>query len=360
MTVYGRNRDTGEWERCRAETPGNGRCHHSEHQEMSAGEAVAANDRARERSSALTPATARIRRHGIPPQKPGVFANAKRSRRLTRAELLEASTGVADAITVEDWEALRSFWGSFEGGRIPRSLARDTEALATRIEDAINTDSQEAGRLRAFLGPDVDVRELSRILASNVGQMTAPVKARWKNRNLNRSVLTSFDNDFNKTRYVVSVLAFGGRCVYCNRVLHRGDPEDGQATAEHLTPVNPSSGVRGSSRMGNMVLACAGCNKSRGNKEMGEWLAATGRVPEEQKPLVLARIRNFRSLCMYEEYTSEQDEAISRELERVNKEFREERERLREEGALSGSGAVLRGIVERGCGRLRAVVRGSA
>ncbi len=60
-----------------------------------------------------------------------------------------------------------------------------------------------------------------------------------KDTKLSRHALTaSSDNDMNKSRYVMKVLS---RSAGAATVTVRcGEPADGQATAEHITPVNPS------------------------------------------------------------------------------------------------------------------------
>lgn len=376
--VYGRRSD-GCVERCRAkpENRGRGRCPHGEHVALTDAQAQEINQ---ERLSGVVPGFhvgagesannvagdgARVvgarpgagrvggvrvpRPGGVPKPSPGVFHNSRASRPLTAKELSEQSARVAASLDEETWGSIRALWE--RAGEKARGLF-----LAE-----LDADTEDGRRLRAYLGEGVKTSDVADILAFNIGQMTAPVPVKSKDTKLSRHALTAFDNDMNKSRYVMSVLAFGGRCCYCNRPLHRGEPADGQATAEHITPVNPRGGstVRGATRYGNMALACVACNRARGNQELEEWVLVTGRIPDrEEKARCLARIREFRAYAGYEEYTAEQTKRLNREIGRMNRAYARELEKLGEGADSVKVKAAARRALRRGVMRMRDAVHG--
>lgn len=406
--VYGRRSD-GCVERCRAkpENRGRGRCPHGEHvaltdvqaQEMNqerlsgvvpgfhGGAGNGVNDgaaggdadgvgavpvRAFVRPSAGRVGGVRVPRPGgVPKPSPGVFHNSRASHPLTAKELSEQSTRVSAALDEETWGSIRGLWervnlaiadGDEEKAADSRALwERAGEKARGLFLAELDADTEDGRRLRAYLGEDVKTSDVADILAFNIGQMTAPVPVKSRDTKLSRPALTAFDNDMNKSRYVMSVLAFGGRCCYCNRPLHRGEPADGQATAEHITPVNPRGGsaVRGATRYGNMALACVACNRARGNQNLDEWVLVTGRIPDrEEKARCLARIREFRAFAGYEEYTAEQTKRLNREIGRMNRAYARELDKLGE-GADSGKvKAAARRALRRGAMRMRDAVHG--
>ena len=312
-----------------------------------------------------------LRIGGVPKPSPGVFQNSRASHPLTAKELSEQAGRVAASLDEETWGSIRGLWervnlaiadGDEEKAADSRALwERAGEKARVLFLAELDADTEDGRRLRAYLGDDVKTSDVADILAFNIGQMTAPVPVKSKDTKLSRHALTAFDNDMNKSRYVLSVLAFGGRCCYCNRPLHRGEPADGQATAEHITPVNPRGGstVRGATRYGNMALACVACNRARGNQGLEEWVLVTGRIPDrEEKARCLARIREFRAYAGYEEYTAEQTKRLNREIGRMNRAYARELERLGE-GADSGRvKAAARRALRRGVMRMRDAVHG--
>ena len=406
--VYGRRSD-GCVERCRAkpENRGRGRCPHGEHvaltdaqaQEMNqerlsedvpgfhVGACNGANDgaaggdadgvgavpvRAFVRPGAGRVGGVRVPRPGgVPKPSPGVFHNSHASRPLTAKELSEQSARVAASLDEETWGSIRGLWervnlaiadGDEEKAADSRALwERAGEKARGLFLAELDADTEDGRRLRAYLGDDVKTSDVADILAFNIGQMTAPVPVKSRDTKLSRHALTAFDNDMNKSRYVMSVLAFGGRCCYCNRPLHRGEPADGQATAEHITPVNPRGGstVRGATRYGNMALACVACNRARGNQNLEEWVLVTGRIPDrEEKARCLARIREFRAYAGYEEYTVEQTKRLNREIGRMNRAYSRELEKLGEGADSVKVKVAARRALRRGVMRMRDAVHG--
>ena len=407
--VYGRRSD-GCVERCRAkpENRGRGRCPHGEHvaltdvqaQEMNrerlsgvvpgfhGGLGNGANDGAAGGGAAgggaavggverARPGAGRVggvrvpRPGGVPKPSPGVFHNSRASHPLTAKELSEQSARVAASLDEETWGSIRGLWERVNLAIADgdEAAAADSRALWERAGEKarglflaeLDADTEDGRRLRAYLGEDVKTSDVADILAFNIGQMTAPVPVKSRDTKLSRHALTAFDNDMNKSRYVITVLAFGGRCCYCNRPLHRGEPADGQATAEHITPVNPRGGstVRGATRYGNMALACVACNRARGNQNLEEWVLVTGRIPDrEEKARCLARIREFRAYAGYEEYTAEQTKRLNREIGRMNRAYSRELEKLGEGADSVKVKAAARRVLRRGVMRMRDAVHG--
>ena len=406
--VYGKRSD-GCVERCRAkpENRGRGRCPHGEHvaltdaqaQEINqerlseavpgfhVGAGESANDgaaggdadgvgavpvRAFARPGAGRVGGVRVPRPGgVPKPSPGVFQNSHVSRPLTAKELSEQSARVAASLDEETWGSIRGLWERVNLAIADgdEAAAADSRALWERAGEKarglflaeLDADTEDGRRLRAYLGEGVKTSDVADILAFNIGQMTAPVPVKSRDTKLSRHALTAFDNDMNKSRYVMSVLAFGGRCCYCNRPLHRGEPADGQATAEHITPVNPRGGstVRGATRYGNMALACVACNRARGNQNLEEWVLVTGRIPDrEEKARCLARIREFRAYAGYEEYTPEQTKRLNREIGRMNRSYARELEKLGEGADSVKVKAAARRALRRGVMRMRDAVHG--
>lgn len=399
--VYGRRQD-GCVERCRAkpENRGRGRCPHAGHVVLTDAQARAVNQgRLSEavpgfqrgvavnasangggdgaRVVGVRPSAGQVggvhipRPGGVPKPSPGVFQNSHVSRPLTAKELSEQAGRVAGALNEETWASIRGLWervnlaiadGDEEKAADSRALWEHAGEKARGLFLAeLDADTEDGRRLRAYLGDDVKTSDVADILAFNIGQMTAPVPVKSKDTKLSRHALTAFDNDMNKSRYVMSVLAFGGRCCYCNRPLHRGEPADGQATAEHITPVNPRGGstVRGATRYGNMALACVACNRARGNQELEEWVLVTGRIPDrEEKVRCLARIREFRAYAGYEEYTAEQTKRLNREIGRMNRAYARELEKLGEGADSVKVKAAARRALRRGVMRMRDAVHG--
>ena len=398
--VYGRRSD-GCVERCRAkpENRGRGRCPHGEHVALTDAQAQEINQ---ERLSGVVPGFhggagngaydgagdgARVvgarpgagrvggvrvpRPGGVPKPSPGVFQNSHVSRPLTAKELSEQSARVAASLDEETWGSIRGLWERVNLAIADgdEAAAADSRALWERAGEKarglflaeLDADTEDGRRLRAYLGEGVKTSDVADILAFNIGQMTAPVPAKSRDTKLSRHALTAFDNDMNKSRYVMSVLAFGGRCCYCNRPLHRGEPADGQATAEHITPVNPRGGstVRGATRYGNMALACVACNRARGNQNLEEWVLVTGRIPDrEEKARCLARIREFRAYAGYEEYTPEQTKRLNLEIGRMNRAYARELEKLGEGADSVKVKAAARRALRRGVMRMRDAVHG--
>ena len=62
---------------------------------------------------------------------------------------------------------------------------------------------------------------------------------------------------------------FAGRCAYCSATAD---------TFDHIVPLSKG----GRTTPGNVVPACKPCNSSKGDRDLDEWLRATGRVPSEE------------------------------------------------------------------------------
>lgn len=174
--------------------------------------------------------------------------------------------------------------------------------------------------MREFLGKDVNLRDLSEILVLQVGSMTATSKWSHGKSSVRRAILTALNNDMTKERYVASVLFFGGRCCYCNNVLRKGPPPEKQASGEHITPISPSKKGEsvGSTRYGNMALACVACNKERANKDLLKFIQETKRIKKDEKINVLARIQNFRNFALYEDYSDSYCKKIEKTIQEVS------------------------------------------
>lgn len=68
------------------------------------------------------------------------------------------------------------------------------------------------------------------------------------------------------------LLADDPRCVYCGRILAYDHPTRGlvpnrYCSIDHLLPVSRG----GTDDPRNLVLACSGCNRSKGNRTPDEW-----------------------------------------------------------------------------------------
>lgn len=324
MRTLGKNAD-GTLSVCKAkpENRGRGNCPHGEHLEsdMDARAIASHNEKALERSMDSAPPVVK-RTTPNPAEIARVTPNSIRSHpggaALTREQFNEASISIAAAFPEKDWDAIGAFYRKMEERLSDKALSSNHRSAVANVASYLNSGDPTAKKVRAFLGKDVDTREFANLLVHNVRAMTFDYA--WRNGqrgiSMDRSVLTTLNNDMNKERYVASVLFFGGRCCYCNQAMRKfngKDPiPDNIATGEHITPISPSDSgaVVGGTRYGNMALACHGCNEERGNQDLNEWVEKTQRISQENKGASLERIEAFRRFALYRDYTEEESRLI--------------------------------------------------
>lgn len=325
--IFGRNK-SGKVTICRAKPENRGRynCTHTEHfsftkEELSEGIIQKMNKGHVDKAETQT-----LRKNKISKQRSGeVYSNAN-DNYITKEELLKSSMALSKNFDTETFNFIKDFYSSIEDDLIELKHLRskNSERIVESIENInnfLNSDNEEAERLRNFLG-NIDLKNFSEILVLQVTSMTSAIK--WSGRrgksSIRRSVLTALNNDMNKNRYVASVTFFGGRCCYCNIPLQKGPPPERQASGEHLTPISPTeNNVLGSTRFGNMALSCISCNKDRGNKTLENFIQTTNRIPKDEKPQVLARINNFRRFALYSDYDKKYSDKIERSIDEISK-----------------------------------------
>lgn len=257
---------------------------------------------------------------------------------ISKKELIEGANKVAEQFDTEDWKTIQDFYGNYRKRLSDNKLRESYDNAVENISSYLKSDDEDAQNLRKFLGDKVDTDELSNIIVHEVGAMTKAEKWRFgKKVSVKRVLFSSLDNDMTKERYVASVMFFGGRCCYCNKVLRKNPPPESQASGEHITPVSPENlnDIHGGTRYGNMVLACVKCNRDRGNKELVQWMQETKCVPEENKKHALGRIQAFRKFALYHEYTREENDRILQ----VSKEITDYMSTLRDNSGVYNDGA---------------------
>lgn len=271
-----------------------------------------------------------LNKNSIPIQKIDEYSNTINGDYISKEDLQQGAKNLSKNFDKEAFNFIREFYSSIGDDLISfnrkssRRIADEkiTNAISN-IQNFLESDNTTAIKMRKFLGKDVNLKDLSEILVLQVGSMTASVS--WSGRSgkssVRRSILTSLNNDMTKERYVASVLFFGGRCCYCNTVLRKGPPPNKQASGEHITPISPAKDGDpiGSTRYGNMALACVACNKERANKELVSFVQSTSRIKKEDKVNVLARIQNFRNFALYEDYNKGYNKKIEEKIKSVSK-----------------------------------------
>jgi hypothetical protein len=330
---FGQNAD-GTLSLCRAkpENVGKGRCKHGQHIMSDASDATirAFNEEVLAKAhGALATSTNKARQEGeqnteVALKKatptPGMVSSYY-GRSMTRKEFHESVESVAEQFSHEDYSFIRDFYSKFEDRLNDPRLQRRFQRAEGNIYAFLSSKDPIARRTREFLGDDVDLKEFSRIIATNVKSMTASIE--WRNdgrrHQPQRIILTSAMNDMTRERYVASVMFFGGRCCYCHKPFQSGVGNEHAASGEHLTPVTPKNPPPGTTRYGNMALACIGCNKERRNKDLNEWVQSTSRIPEDKKDEVLSRIESFRRFALYKEMTPEQVKKVSKSIDYINR-----------------------------------------
>jgi hypothetical protein len=332
--TYGKNAD-GTLNVCRAkpQNRGRGNCPHGEHVSFEEGDiAITAIERYNEQiladnngySAGKDNYPDEVSVDHIQTSKDGVAFNSQ--------ELEDASLHVAASFSNEDWKFIQQFYQKYETivptedgenlSKKQRNQLNDRLRKSVNdLEEYLNSDDETAVKVRSFLGPAVDVKDLSEVLVFQVGAMTTPM--RWSmsaKTPIKRCIMTSLNNDMTKERYVASVLFFGARCCYCNRVLRKSPPPSQQASGEHITPISPlkEGAVSGGTRFGNMALACVKCNKSRSNNDLEEWVNTTECIKPQNREATLNRIKVFRQFALYNEYTPEQNDRIQAKVAELN------------------------------------------
>jgi len=253
---------------------------------------------------------------------PNMIQTHPRARILTKKEIESGAVNVAEKIKKRDWKIIKEFYSKYD------RLMTDEERLKAfegkpeeSMEEYLKSDDPTATKLREFLGKGVNLKEFSEIIVQQGGAMTA-VKF-WDARNRNsvkRCLLSAYNNDMTKERYIASVLFFGGRCCYCNKPLRKNPPPGRQASGEHITPINPENkdSSPGSTRYGNMALACKRCNTERSNQDLNEWITKTKLIKPENKEKALGRIQAFREFALYSEYSKEETTKINNAVKEIS------------------------------------------
>ncbi len=93
-----------------------------------------------------------------------------------------------------------------------------------------------------------------------------------------------------KTKRLAVCLRSEFHCLYCNRNLHGANPEN--ITMEHLDPQSKG----GSDDLSNLFLACAKCNRERGNMPWRKY-AKNGRTIRRVLKLRKTNIDPFYKLA---------------------------------------------------------------
>lgn len=222
-----------------------------------------------------------------------------------------------------DPELIDGFIDSFVA-RLQR--APETLSLAERkgaMNQFISSDDEQMNKMREYLG-EQDLSRIGGLLSEETSSMVRKVRfsGNAKNRtSLQRTLLTNLNNDMDSRNYMRSVLYFKGRCCYCDeRLWNSGDKESLSPTGEHLTPVSPEKKdeLFSGTRYGNMALACAHCNRERGNSPLERHLWRSPRLPDERKPEILARIELFREFAGYREYNALERRKINHAIRVLN------------------------------------------
>lgn len=306
----------GTLERCRAkpENRGRGRCFHSDHVEFTDKDvAYGAVDKFNEDVLKKSFGAASY----LTPLDSVSEVSSVNGRSLSREEFISAADKLSESFSNDDYAFFSEFEDIYRQRLLNPKLRKRYESSVSNIEGFLNSKDEDAVRIREFLGPDVNIRDFSEICVSEVSAMTHKEKWRPRRSGLRRVILTNVVNDMTKKRYLASVLFFGGRCVYCHKPLRKRPPKNLQATGEHLTALSPSGSSKpfGSTRYGNMALACFRCNQARGNKDLVDFIQTSDTIPDAKRVECLARIKAFRRFALYEEFSKEDNEQIRRSIE---------------------------------------------
>lgn len=125
-----------------------------------------------------------------------------------------------------------------------------------------------------------------------------------------RVVMTRLHNDWNGGKgkkalkaALTMTLLFKGRCPYCGRKMRdRTDPYHGDdsrsPSGEHIIPVSLKGSVSGTTSIGNTMIACSECNKSRGRLPLKEWMEDTHGKPAART--LEAQLAVMKTMMPYE------------------------------------------------------------
>ena len=255
-------------------------------------------------------------KNSIPDNSDGKIRSKGSGVALDKQEFNEIVSEVSDSVSDSDWDYIMETADQLiavagEGLDQEEDHRSRLERMINNVYSHLSGNNLRSQKLREFLGPEVDLRELSDILIREVGGMTKMEKfAYGKSASAARFLLTNVANDMNKQRYFASVLYFGGRCCYCNRVLRKKpalgpfSENDPWAEGEHINPISPDkeTGVEviyGETRFGNMALACSTCNREKRNLPLKVWLEKTQRLSKTQKMACAKRIESFQKYALY-------------------------------------------------------------
>lgn len=264
--------------------------------------------------------------NGTVTMRPGMKSPYADGPGIERREFDGASRNVAASITEQDWSTMRSItedmYSAVASEQKHAAGITDRSERVTMIIDKLTehleSDEPLMAQLREYIGNDVSMRDISTMMVLDVSAMTSQVSYSGKHPNVRRALLSRTGNDMNKSRYVSSILFFGGRCCYCGSVMHKsvnGTQTANTATGEHIDPMdgNPP----GETKYGNMALCCRRCNADKGNKPFNEWLRDTKLLNDEQKERARIGIRNFHDYTMYEPMSPKQAQAVNEEITRI-------------------------------------------
>jgi hypothetical protein len=246
-------------------------------------------------------------------------------------ELESASDEVAQEFLSRDFDALARFSKSYETV-LAHQVADEAMSASERLASFLQSENELAVELRTYLGEDADLQSISTMLVDEVGAMTTSFSWHANRKvSLARAVLSRLHNDMDKQNYVSTVLFFRGRCCYCDKPLSKEPKHQYQPSGEHLTPILPDDekDVVGSTRYGNMALACTKCNKERGNRELSTWINSTNCIRKVNKADVLGRIKAFRKFADYRDYSLEESTRIRASIAKLQGEL----DKLRAGGA---------------------------
>lgn len=256
-------------------------------------------------------------------KKSALKSEARKSeppRRISRYSveaLQEAATEIFENDTT-DYSVSNELYGEF-GRNLPDDYVEaDPDERAKMMEDFLRSENPVARRVREYIDDDEAIHNVSRMLTAKVLSMSAKVSR--SRGSLSRSFLTHLGHNMDDKAYVASVIFFKGKCCYCGRLMEKGaeDPKH-KATGEHLTPLSPEqrSAPRGSTRFGNMALACADCNGDRSNQEMLSWITTSGKIDDDEQPGALAKIMAFRKFAGYREFTAREGKLVNDAMRRM-------------------------------------------
>lgn len=325
VRIFGRNSDGTVGSICRAkpENRGKGNCKHQDHIELTLDDL---------RDGMIEKINAKMKHQDLLPnglsknssELPEVTADKIQAQKngfyISKQELDAAANESAKTFTQSDWKFIKEFSDKYD--ELSVDDREEFDRVINNLETFLSSDSTTSRKIRDFLGDEIDLKEFSTLVVQGSGAMTKSVRwGRGGRNSVKRVFFTNIHNDMTKERYVASVLFFGGRCCYCNAAMSKHGKN--RATGEHITPISPekSDDISGGTRFGNMALACNGCNRQRGNKELVSWIQKTNRIPRTEKGKALGRIRAFREYALYEDYSDADSAKINEAVDEVNKEI---------------------------------------